>query len=189
MAKNYGTEVNSAIRKAQPMRAIGTTSHSPCRAINSASPSASDATEVSTNLKRNSNLRSNVAVHACAQRTYNTHSEHCNRAGDMDDVPESNRTMDSQPGMRRLESSDIPWPTTDTGSSSTTISIQPYSNGLESRVERLPGQNLCMQEPPVANAHGQAGGGPGISIAMQRYLLEPARDGGPTYALLWGTAW
>jgi len=45
---------------------------------------------------------------------------------------------------------------------------------------------LCVEPPQKSpESYGQADAGLGLSIAMQRYLLEPARDGGPTYALLW----
>lgn len=183
MAKKY-PEVDESIRKAHLMGDIETTSYMLCRTVHTASTSAVHGKELHINAKRASNLRSSAAVYPCAQ---STDSEHCSGAYGMGDVWESNRTIDSQPDA---EPSGIPWPNTKS-SLRTTISIQPYSNDPASRVELPPTKDIVphTQESSISHVHGQAGGGQGISIALQRYLLEPARDGGPTYSLLWGAAW
>ncbi|KAF8446853.1 hypothetical protein BGX38DRAFT_1192633, partial [Terfezia claveryi] len=74
------------------------------------------------------------------------------------------------------EPSGIPWPTIEKSILRTTTPIQPFSDNPASRL---------LSTSSVECADGQAGGGPGLSIALQRYLVEPPRDGGPTYSLLW----
>lgn len=177
MAKKHDIDVDSAIRKAQLMATIGTTSCSPYRTPHSTLGSAKEA-----------NIRPCAVLHARAQCTCNTHIKHCNRARGTGNVREK---LDSQPGVGQLELPGTLCLNPDTGSLRATIVIQLHSSGLESCVELLPARELRTQGSLAPDGHVQlqADEGQGISIAMQRFLLEPARDGGPTYALLWDPVW